>query len=81
VLGFQSTPASGTPTVLLINTSTSQTSTVPISVFSAGSSLRTWTYSTTTASATNPIVQATTTAQQVSAGLSLPAESIVVVGP
>ena len=81
VLGFKSTPASGAPTVLLINTSTSQTATVPVSGFSAGSSLRTWTYSTASASATNPIVQGTTTAQQVSAGLSLPAESIVVVGP
>jgi hypothetical protein len=80
VLGFQSGQAGSSRAVLLINTNTSQSATVPVSGFPAGSSLKTWTYSAASATGTNPIVQGTTTAQQVSAGLVLPAESIVVVG-
>jgi hypothetical protein len=80
VLGFQSGQSGGSQAVLLINTNTSQSATVPVSAFPAGSSLQTWTYSAASSTATNPISQGTTTAQQVSAGVVLPAESIVVVG-
>jgi len=80
VLGFTSGQAGGSQAVLLINTNTSQSATVPVNVFPAGSSLQTSTYSAASASATNPVVQGTTTAQQASSGLVLPPESIVVVG-
>jgi len=79
VIGFTTGQAGGSQAVLLINTNTSQSATVPVNVFPAGSSLQTSTYSAATASASNPIVQGTTSAQQVSSGLTLPAESIVVV--
>lgn len=80
VLGFQSGQAGGSQAALLINTNTSQSAPIPVGVFPAGRSLETWTYSAASATATNPVVQGATTAQQVSAGLVLPAESIVVVG-
>ena len=80
VLGFASGQAGGSQAVLLINSNTSQSATVQVNVFPAGSSLQTLTYSAATASAANPVVQGTTTAQQVSSGLVLPPESIVVVG-
>jgi hypothetical protein len=78
VLGFQS-GTGASQAVLLINTNTSQSATVPVSGFPAGSSLQTRTYSAASSTAANPVVQGTTTAQQVSAGVALPAESIVVV--
>jgi hypothetical protein len=80
VLGFQTGQAGGSQAVLLLNTSTSQSATVPVTVFPAGSSLRSWTYSAANATATNPVTQGTTTAAQASSGVVLPAESIVVVG-
>jgi hypothetical protein len=80
VLGFTSGQAGGSQAVLLINTNTSQSATVQVNVFPAGSSLQTSTYSAASASAANPVVQGTTTAQQASSGLVLPPESIVVVG-
>jgi hypothetical protein len=80
VLGFQSGQAGGSQAVLLINTSTSQSATVKVNVFPAGVSLQTSTYSAASATASNPVVQGTTSAQQASSGLVLPPESIVVVG-
>jgi hypothetical protein len=78
VLGFQS-GTGASQAVLLINTNTSQSATLPVSVFPAGSTLQTRTYSAASSTAANPVVQGTTTAQQASAGVALPAESIVVV--
>jgi cellulose binding protein with CBM2 domain len=80
VLGFTSGKAGGSQAVLLINTNTSQSATVRVDVFPAGSALQTSTYSASSSSSSNPVVQGTTTAQQVSSGVVLPPESIVVVG-
>jgi hypothetical protein len=80
VLGFKSGQAGGSQAVLLINTSTSQSATIQVNVFPAGSSLQSSTYSASSAASSTPVVQGTTSAQQVSSGLVLPPESIVVVG-
>jgi hypothetical protein len=78
VYGFRSDDR-GRHSVLLINTNVSQSVTLPVREFRDRGTIMTWTYSAATASLSNPIVQSTATTQQLRSGLSLPAESIVVI--
>ncbi|HEX3923289.1 MAG TPA: hypothetical protein VHY31_13460 [Streptosporangiaceae bacterium] len=79
VLGYRSFLPGGSQAVAFLNTSTASAQTVRFASGTLGGQLRTWTYSAGDQNATDSnIVAGTASASSLAAGITLPAESMVI---